>query len=66
MERALNQELGRTGNPLEAEYLTRRRRALQSSLAVAQERAEALKEQLERYDALYRKKFITRSQYLDG
>ena len=65
VERSLNLKLGADRKSLEAEYLTRRRRALQSSLAVARERAEALKEQLERYDALYRKKFITRSQYLD-
>lgn len=64
-ERDLDSTMGADKKSLEAEYLTRRRQALRASLATARDRAEALREQLDRYDALYQKKYITRSQYLD-
>lgn len=63
-EREMGLELGDSRKSLESEYLARRRKALGSSLEVARERAAALKEQLDRYDSLYSKKYITRSQYL--
>ena len=65
VERDTGAEKGSSRKSLEAEYLARRRQAIAASLGAARERASALREQLERYDALYVKKFITRSQYLD-
>ncbi len=65
IEQDMGQEMGEGKKNLEAEYLARRRRALTSSLEVARERAASLEEQLQQYDALYQKKYITRSQYLD-
>lgn len=65
VERDTGAEMGSSRKSLETEYLARRRQAIVASLGAARERASALREQLERYDALYVKKFITRSQYLD-
>ncbi|MCF4151070.1 NHLP bacteriocin system secretion protein [Dethiosulfovibrio sp. F2B] len=65
LERDTGEEMGDDRKSLESEYLARRRQTLTASLQVARERAASLKEQLERYDELFRKKYITRSQYLD-
>lgn len=65
LERNTGEEMGEDRKSLESEYLARRRQTLTASLQVARERAASLKEQLERYDELFRKKYITRSQYLD-
>ena len=64
-ERAMGTEMGADKKMLESEYLARRRQALNSSIKVARDRAKSLREQLEQYDALYAKKYITRSQYLE-
>jgi HlyD family secretion protein len=65
VERTMGTEMGDSKKTLESEYLARRRQALNSSIRVARERADSLREQLEQYDALYAKKYITRSQYLE-
>lgn len=64
-ERTMGTEMGDSKKVLESEYLARRRQALNSSIKVARDRASSLREQLEQYDALYAKKYITRSQYLE-
>ncbi|HOO64165.1 MAG TPA: NHLP bacteriocin system secretion protein [Synergistaceae bacterium] len=65
IEQDMGEEMGEDKKSLEAEYLARRRNALTASLEVTRERAAALEEQLQQYNALYQKKYITRSQYLD-
>jgi HlyD family secretion protein len=65
IERTMGTEMGDSKKMLESEYLARRRQALNSSIKVARDRADSLREQLEQYDALYAKKYITRSQYLE-
>ncbi len=64
-ERAMGTEMGADKKTLESEFLARRRQALNSSIKVGRDRADSLREQLEQYDALYAKKYITRSQYLE-